>query len=82
MLDLLRVFLIILLSLSVFVTPGLCIIEGFLHGFTISTILTSVILCLTQITLIISLCAARKVKTLVIFLIITSGLFLNLKKQD
>ena len=75
MIDLLRVFLIILLSLSVIATPGLYILEGIFYGFTLGEILTSIILCTSQITLIIVLCATKNVKTLLIFFTINTSLF-------
>ncbi|CAF1092446.1 unnamed protein product [Rotaria sordida] len=68
--DVLLVSLSILLSLSVLGTPGLYIIEGFLHGFTLGRTLTAIILCSVQINLIIILCITKNVKTLTMFLII------------
>jgi len=72
--DLLRVCLIIILSFSIFLIPGLYIFEGFSNGFTFSGILTIFILSVIQIVLIIVLCSTKNIKTLIIFLSINTGL--------
>ena len=72
--DALPMSLIIFLSLSVFGVPGLYLVEGFLHGFTLCTALAATILCFTLLNLIIVLCITKNIKILLIFLSIDTGL--------
>jgi hypothetical protein len=83
--DLLRVCLILILSLSIFLIPGLYIFEGFSNGFTSNGILITFILCIIQIILIIVLFSIKNIKTLISFLTINTGLLyltkMNIKKK-
>ncbi|CAF4461977.1 unnamed protein product [Rotaria sp. Silwood2] len=76
MADLLPISLSVLLSLSVLGAPGLYVIEGFLHGFTLSGTLASIILFSIQINLIILLCVTKNVKILILFLTIVTVIIL------
>ncbi|CAF3498556.1 unnamed protein product [Rotaria sp. Silwood1] len=77
MADVLPISLSVLLSLSVFGAPGLYIIEGFLHGFTLGGALTAIILCSVQINLIIILCVTRNIKILTVFLIVVTVIVIS-----
>ncbi|CAF1965895.1 unnamed protein product [Rotaria magnacalcarata] len=72
MVDILRVFLIAVFSLSIPATPVLFTFQGLFQGFTLDRIITAIILSSVQINFVIVLCLTTNFKKLKIFNIINT----------